>query len=483
MIEREDLRQLERERRRPSERVVVVGYVAQTSLGDESETWQAQLEGRTAVVRLNPPINYASNVFAPINYDTLSYIGEYYKGKRAKDFGTRRVSEAARLGISATHRLAKKLDMLGPDQRLSQERGFDPLSVSNFVAESGGTIDEFTDVGEALAQEVFVHRESGKKLNRDRWQALGEEEREGFDRVVDPVANSANINRFTIIRAGLEQVNGAISNALGIQGCPGNSVEACATGISSIADAYYAIRSGRTKFAFAGGLDFIRRKEASVGAFASLGAVSRRNDDPLTASRPLGLDRDGFVMSEGVVVLLLASYEAVLELAAKGHRLPVKAEILNVNKMQDGGGEATELIPENIATCGYGALYDAQRDVLHDDIDVIGAHLTSTPYGDRAEAQGYRLLFGKKLQKIPIIANKANAGHGLGEAGALTLMSVVQAIEHGEIPPFPNTYERDPEFSDLYLPSEVLRQRVRKGLASGFGFGGFLCSVVVGEIQ
>jgi 3-oxoacyl-[acyl-carrier-protein] synthase II len=243
-------------------------------------------------------------------------------------------------------------------------------------------------------------------------------------------------------------------------------VSACATGGHAIGEAAETIRRGDADVMLAGGAE-AAIFEAMVGGFASMRALSTRNDDPPGASRPFDTGRDGFVIGEGAGVVIL---EAAEHADARGAQ--ILAELVGYGATADASHIT---LP---APGGIGAVRAARRALEKaglgpGDVDHVNAHATSTPEGDKAELQAIRTVFGERAGQIAITANKSMLGHTLGAAGAIEAIVSIMTIREGCIPPTINLHEPDPEGVGLDLtPNVATRREVNVVLSNSFGFGG-----------
>ncbi|HXI46652.1 MAG TPA: beta-ketoacyl-ACP synthase II [Candidatus Acidoferrales bacterium] len=243
-------------------------------------------------------------------------------------------------------------------------------------------------------------------------------------------------------------------------------VSACATGAHAIGEAWETIRRGDADRMLAGGVESTIH-EAVVGGFASMKALSTRNDDPEGASRPFDAGRDGFVIGEGGGMLVLEALES-----AEARGAEPLAELIGYGATADA---AHITLP---APGGAGAVRAARRalekaGLAAEELDHINAHATSTPEGDRAELQGLRTLLGDRATAIPITANKSMLGHTLGAAGAIESMATIQTLRTGIVPPTINLEQVDEAGEGMDLtPGVAARHDVRVALNNSFGFGG-----------
>jgi 3-oxoacyl-[acyl-carrier-protein] synthase II len=242
-------------------------------------------------------------------------------------------------------------------------------------------------------------------------------------------------------------------------------ISACATGNDNLMSALDAIRVGRADMILAGGAEAVITP-LGVGGFAAARALSQRNDDPTTASRPFDVSRDGFVAGEGAAVLMLESLES-----AQKRGVRIYAELLGVGAACDAY-HMTAPHPEGIgARLAMQAALDESGLQLA-DVDTINMHATSTPIGDTAECFAVRSVFGDHADRIAVTSTKSMTGHMLGAAGAAEAVLSVLSIVHGTIPPTINLTELDPACA-LNVVANVSQQRaINVALSNAFGFGG-----------
>ncbi len=266
---------------------------------------------------------------------------------------------------------------------------------------------------------------------------------------------------------------GHISMKHGFRGPNFGTVSACASSTNAIGDAYNLIRLGKANVFVTGGSE-AAINEAGVGGFNSMQALSTRNDDPKTASRPFDKGRDGFVMGEGGVSLILEEYEH-----AKARGAKIYCEVVGAGMTADAH-HLTAPHPE-----GLGAkrvMENALKDngIAPSEVDYINVHGTSTPLGDIAETKAIKEVFGDHAFKLNISSTKSMTGHLLGAAGAIESMACILAIKNGIIPPTINHFEDDPEIDNkLNFTFDKAQERtVKVAISNTFGFGGHNASVV-----
>jgi 3-oxoacyl-[acyl-carrier-protein] synthase II len=242
-------------------------------------------------------------------------------------------------------------------------------------------------------------------------------------------------------------------------------VSACATGNDAITDGYLLLQQGHADAMLVGGTE-ASVNELCVGGFSSMRAMSTRNDDPKTASRPFDTDRDGFVIAEGAGALLLETLEHARERGA-----PIYAEVAGVGKSNDAHHYAAP-DPEGrgAALAMEKAVDDAGLDLT--DVDHINMHATSTPVGDVIESDAVKNVFGDHAYDINISATKSMTGHMLGAAGAAEAIATILAIHEGTVPPTINVEELDEECDLNYTLDEPVDRDVKAALTNAFGFGG-----------
>ncbi len=259
---------------------------------------------------------------------------------------------------------------------------------------------------------------------------------------------------------------GQVAISFGMTGPNFTTVSACATGGHALGESSEIIRRGDADIMVAGGAE-AGIFEPMVGGFAAMRALSTRNDDPEGASRPFDTGRDGFVIGEGVGVVIL---EALEHAEARGVR--ILAELIGYGATADASHVT---LP---APGGIGAVRAARRaiekaGISAADIDHVNAHATSTPEGDKAELQAMRTIFGEGVGRVAITANKSMLGHTLGAAGAIEAIATILAIREGCVPPTINLVDPDPESEGLDLTPNIAQQRdIRIALSNSFGFGG-----------
>lgn len=270
---------------------------------------------------------------------------------------------------------------------------------------------------------------------------------------------------------------GHISMKYGLRGPNYCTVSACASSNNAMIDAMNLIRMGKVDIMVTGGSE-AAINPPGIGGFNAMQALSTRNDDPKTASRPFDVDRDGFVMGEGAGALILEEYGH-----AKARGAKIYAELA-------GGGMSADAYhltaphPEGLGA--KKSMVDAVKDAGLEltDVDYINTHGTSTPVGDIAEIKGVLAAFGDHAYNMNLSATKSMTGHLLGAAGAIEALSCIMALTRGVIPPTINNFNRDPEIDqriDLTL-NKARKRDIKTALSNTFGFGGHNSTVIFKKI-
>ncbi|MDE6886084.1 MAG: beta-ketoacyl-ACP synthase II [Helicobacteraceae bacterium] len=270
------------------------------------------------------------------------------------------------------------------------------------------------------------------------------------------------INPFFIPSALVNMLGGFISIEYGLKGPTLASVTACAAGTHAIIEAYKTIvLGGADRMLVIGAESAIC--PVGIGGFASMKALSTRNDDPKTASRPFDKDRDGFVMGEGAASLVLESYDL-----AKKRGANIYAELIGYGESGDANHITTP------APNGEGAFraMKAAISMANTKIDYLNAHGTSTKYNDLYESIAIKNVFGGKDNVPPISSTKGQIGHCLGAAGALEAVISILAMKHSVLPPTINQFTKDIECDLDYIPNSARDAKVDCVMSNSFGFGG-----------
>jgi 3-oxoacyl-[acyl-carrier-protein] synthase II len=306
----------------------------------------------------------------------------------------------------------------------------------------------------------------------------------GLNTFTDEVTNfvhgdgTPRFNPFFIPKMILDIAAGQISMKHGFRGPNFAVVSACASSTNAIITAMDTLKLGKADIVITGGAESVIGV-AGMGGFNAMKAMSERNDDPKTASRPYDKDRDGFIMGEASGVLVLEELEHAKKRGAK-----IYCEVV-------GGGATADAYhltaphPEGLGAKNVmiAALRDAQMDAT--EIDYINTHGTSTPLGDIAEAKAITAVFGEHAYNLNISSTKSMTGHCLGAAGVIEAIACIQAVIHDIVPPTINHFTDDPELdSRLNFTFNTAQKRtINAALSNTFGFGGHNACVIVKKFK
>ena len=264
----------------------------------------------------------------------------------------------------------------------------------------------------------------------------------------------------------INMISGNLSIKYGLRGPNFAISTACTTGTHNIGESARIIRCGDADVMVAGGAEKTSTSVTSMGGFASARALSRRNDDPETASRPWDRDRDGFVLSDGAGVVVLEEYEHANARGAKIYAeligYGMSADAHHITQPVENGSGAAKCMGNALKSAGLNA----------EAIDYVNAHGTSTPAGDIAETMALKLALGEHAYKTTISSTKSMTGHMLGAAGGIEAIFSVLSIRNGIIPPTINLVNQDPECDLDFTPLTAREQKVNIAMSNSFGFGG-----------
>ena len=414
-----------------SKRVVVTGLGAITPIGNTvKDFWEGLINGK----------NGAGNI---TRFDSTLYKTHFaceVKGYNPDDFFDKKT--------------ARKYDLFAQ---------FDIVAADEAIADSGINPEntDFDDVGVMLTSGIGGVNHFFQEMME---YAEGD--------------HTPRFSPFLITKIIVNMPAGVIAIKYGFHGPNYATVSACASSAHSIIDAFNYIRFGKSKVMIAGGAG-AAIGQCGIGGFNSMHALSTRNDDPLTASRPFDLNRDGFVMGEGAGSLVLEEYEH-----AKARGAKIYAEIV-------GGGASADAYhitaphPEGLGEklCMQRALQDAE--LQPEAIDHINTHGTSTPMGDVAEPLAIKSVFGEHAYNISINSTKSMTGHLLGGAGAVEAIATILALKEGIIPPTINHFDDDPQIDSRldFTFNKARRRDIHFALSNSFGFGGQNATVVFKKFE
>lgn len=409
-------------------RVVITGMGAVTPFGVSVDRyWEGLMEGRSGI----KPISLfdASGFDVRFAGECTSFeLTDHLEAKALK-----RLDRYAAFALIAAEEAAR-----GAQLDMSRE---DPMRVSAVVGSGIGGMNE-------------IEQQHGRLVEK----------------------GPGKVSAFTIPKL---MVNAASGNISIIYGAKGNSIavsSACASANNAIGEAFKQVRYGECDVAFTGGSEAAITKLA-VAAFASMKALSERNDDPTHACRPFDRDRDGFVLAEGAGLFIIEELEH-----ARRRGAPILAEIVGFASTSDAD-HITQPREDGEGAAGAMrlALRDARLNV--EEVDYINAHGTSTPLGDVAETVAIKKVFGAHAKKLVVSSTKSCVGHSLGASGGLELIASVLAIRNSVIPPTINL-ECPGEGCDLdYCPRTPRDRRVRVAVSNSFGFGGHNAVLVIRKFE
>ncbi len=285
-------------------------------------------------------------------------------------------------------------------------------------------------------------------------------------------------NPFFIPKMILDIAAGQISMRHNLRGPNFAVVSACASSTNAIMDAFNLIRLGKSDIILTGGSEAVI-SEAGVGGFNAMKAMSERNDDPKTASRPYDKDRDGFVMGEAAGILVLEELEH-----AKARGAKIYCEIAGAGATADAY-HITAPHPEGLGATNVMLVALEDAGMKPDEIDYINTHGTSTPIGDGAEVKAITKVFGEHAYKLNISATKSMTGHCLGAAGVIEAIASIKALMHDIAPPTINHFTDDPELDPKlnFTFNKAQERPIRAALSNTFGFGGHNACVIVKKYQ
>ena len=364
-----------------------------------------------------------------------------------------------------------------PSQVAGEVKNFDPLAY--IPPKDARRMDTFIQFGIAAGLEAF--KDSGIEVNDSNSERIGVSVGSGIGGInlieatgeVFDEGGVRKVSPFFIPGTIINMISGNLSIMLNLKGPNISIVTACTTGTHSIGDAARIIEYGDADVMLAGGSESAIT-ELSVAGFSSAKALSSRNDDPKTASRPWDKDRDGFVIGEGAGVMVLEEYEHAKQRGAK-----IYAELSGYGMSAD----AYHITAPNMdgpRRSIMNALKNAQ--VNTDNVQYINAHGTSTPLGDLNETNAIKASFGNYAKKLVVNSTKSMTGHLLGGAGGIESVFTVLAIHNQISPPTINIFNQDPECDLDYCANEARSMKIEVALKNNFGFGGTNGSLVFKRI-
>ena len=407
-----------------TERVVITGIGAVTPLGlDMPATWASMLAGESGagLITLFDASSFGVQFAAEIKgFEPTNYM----------DHRTaRRSDRVVQIALAATKEALRQAD----------------LEITDEIADDVGVI-----VGTGIG---------GEKTHYDQIKILFEQ---GLKRV----------SPFALARILPDMPAGQIAISYGARG-PNHCVSsACATGVDALGDAFETIRRGDAAAVISGGTESCMAPSA-LGAFERAGVLAHHDGDPRTACRPFDATRNGLLMGEGAVILVLESLSFARQRGARplaevlGYG--ATADAFHISAPSEEGTGAAKAIQRALRKAGLGP----------DDIDYIHAHGTGTLLNDRLETLAVKRAFGERAYRLPISSTKAMTGHMMGAAGAMGAAVAVMSILHKSVPPTINLNTPDPECDLDYVPNQARKVPVQTALVNAFGFGGHNAVLVI----
>lgn len=367
---------------------------------------------------------------------------------------------------------------------------FDP---STFNAQIAGEVKDF-DVTqymtskEAKQMDTFIHygvaagvqawRDAGLEVTEANAERIGTIVGSGIgglprieEQQIEYLERGARrISPFFVPASLINLISGQLSIMLGLKGPSYAVVSACTTGLHSIGDAARLIEYGDADVMVAGGAESTV-SPLGIGGFAAMRALSTRNDDPTTASRPWDRDRDGFVLGEGAGALVLEEYEHARKRGAR-----IYGEFAGYGMSSD----AYHITSPDRDGPRRGVVNALRNGGINpDQIDYVNAHGTSTPLGDKNETEALKLAFGDHAKKLVVNSTKSMTGHLLGAAGGIEAVFTALAVYHQISPPTINIFNQDPECDLDYCANQARDMKIDVALSNSFGFGGTNGSMIV----
>jgi 3-oxoacyl-[acyl-carrier-protein] synthase II len=370
---------------------------------------------------------------------------------------------------------------------------FDPSAFNAQIAGEVKDFDitQFMSAKEAKQMDVFIHY--GVAAGIQAWRDAGIEiTEENADRIGTIIGSGIGglprieetqveylergprrISPFFVPASLINLISGQLSIMLGLKGPSYAVVSACTTGLHSIGDAARLIEYGDADVMVAGGAESTV-SPLGIGGFAAMRALSTRNDDPTTASRPWDRDRDGFVLGEGAGALVLEEYEHARKRGAR-----IYGEFAGYGMSSD----AHHITSPDRDGPRRGIVHALRNGGINlDEVNYVNAHGTSTPLGDKNETEALKLAFGDHAKNLVVNSTKSMTGHLLGAAGGIEAVFATLAVYHQISPPTINIFNQDPECDLDYCANEARKMKIDVALSNSFGFGGTNGSMIVRRV-
>lgn len=376
---------------------------------------------------------------------------------------------------------------------ISRISRFDPTPLTTHIAGEVKDFDvtQYMPAKEARQMDTFIHY--GLAAGMQAWRDCGLEVTEtnaerigvivgsgigGLPRIEETqtemlAKGPRRISPFFVPASLINLISGQLSIAYGMKGPSYAVVSACTTGLHCIGDAARLIEYGDADVMLAGGAESTV-SPLGIGGFAAMRALSTRNDDPTTASRPWDRDRDGFVLGEGAGVLVLEEYEHAKKRGAR-----IYGELAGYGMSSD----AHHITAPDKDGPRRGILNALRNGGINaDEVSYVNAHGTSTPLGDKNETDALKLAFGDHASKLVVNSTKSMTGHLLGAAGRIEAVFTTLAVHNQISPPTINIFNQDPECDLDYCANEARPMKIEIGLSNSFGFGGTNGSMAVRRV-
>ncbi|WP_411346071.1 beta-ketoacyl-ACP synthase II [Paenibacillus sp. WLX1005] len=408
-------------------RVVITGLGVTTALGKDKDTfWNNLMAGKSGITPVEgfDVSNYTTRIAGQVHDFNPE---DYLERKEA-----RKLDRFVQFAVAATAEALK-------DSKLNVREDTDTERVGVIIGSGIGGLGTFEDQHSVLL-------EKGPK----------------------------RVSPFFIPMMIANMASGQVSIIHGAKGPNVAPVTACASGSHAIGDAFKYIQSGEADVMITGGAEATIRPTGMAG-FCSMRAMSTRNDDYTTASRPFDTGRDGFVMAEGSGVLILESLEHAQKRGAH-----IYAEVIGYGLSADAF-HMTEPNPDGPARCMKMALRTA--GIQPEDVQYINAHGTSTPVGDKSETKAIKMAMGDHAYKMAVSSTKSMTGHLLGAAGGVEAVICALSLENQIIAPTINLHDQDPECDLDYVPNEARKADLNVVMSNSFGFGGHNASIVLKKFE
>ncbi|EAH9504476.1 beta-ketoacyl-ACP synthase II [Campylobacter coli] len=360
-----------------------------------------------------------------------------------------------------------------PVQIAAEIENFDPLEVVD--GKEVKKIDRFIQLGIKAAREAMQDANFDQNLDKEEFGVVSAAGIGGLpniekNSVICSERGPRKISPFFIPSALVNMLGGLISIEHGLKGPNISCVTACAAGTHAIGEAYKSIALGNAKKMLVIGAE-AAICPVGIGGFASMKALSTRNEDPQHASRPFDKERDGFVMGEGAGALVFEEYEE-----AKKRGATIYAELIGFGESADAHHITSPTLDGPLR-----AMKKALKMAGNPKVDYINAHGTSTPVNDKNETAAIKELFGSEIPAVS--STKGQTGHCLGAAGAIEAVISIMALDNGIMPPTINQFVSDEECDLDYIPNEARKADLRVVMSNSFGFGGTNGCVVFKKVD